>query len=98
MCRRSARPVVTQEDDLVEPYAGDDERPVAAEPLARARLQVAGLNDPLKQQLYRLLAVCIEVALPRAAPLRQLLRRQHPAAGRGVGRREGVPAVRGVAE
>src|SRR5215211_3195341 len=98
MCRRSARPVVTQEDDLVEPHAGDDEGPVAAEPLARAHLQVRCLNDSLEEQSYRLLAVGVEVALPRGARLRQLLRRQDPAAGRGVGPAEGLRAVGRVAQ
>src|SRR5215208_2064714 len=98
MCRRSACPVVTQEDGLIQPDRGDDERPVAAEPLARARLQVRCLNDSLEEQLYRLLAVRVEATLPRPAPAGQLLRRQHPPPGRGVGRGEGPAAERGVAE
>lgn len=65
MCCRYACPVVTQEDGLIQPHAGDDERRVAAESLALARLQVRYLNDPLEEQLYGLLAVRVEVALPR---------------------------------
>jgi hypothetical protein len=67
--------------------------PHCGEPLARARLQVRGLNDSLEEQLYRLLAVRLEVTLPRAAPVGQLLRRQHPAPGSGVGPAEGLTAV-----
>src|SRR5918911_5127052 len=98
MRRGSACPVVTQEDDLIQPHTGDDEGPVAVAPLTRARFQVARLNDSLKEQLYRLLAVGVEVALPRAAPLRQLPRRQHPAPGRAIGGGESLRAVSRIAQ
>src|SRR5215216_4347293 len=80
MCHCSALPIVAQEDDLIQPHAGDHERAAAMKPFARTSLQVARLDDSLKQQFNGLFAISIQVML-ETAPLRgQLRRRQQPAA------------------
>src|SRR5215210_6786200 len=78
MCHCSACPIVAQENDLIQPHAGNDECAVAVEPFARTCLEVTRLDDSLKQQFNRLFAISIQVMLETASLFGQLLRRQQP--------------------
>lgn len=73
MTRRLALAIVGQEADLIEPNPGQDEGPVSAFTSDLTLLQVSGLHDALEEQFDRLLAVVIQVILPRPTLLRQLL-------------------------
>jgi len=73
MTRRLALAIVSEEADLIEPHAGQDEGPISALTSDLTLLRVSGLNDPLEEQFDRLLAVVIQVILPRPTCFRQLL-------------------------
>ena len=59
--------------NLVEPGIGHDECAIVAFSFDLTFLQAQCLNDPLKEQFYGLLTKALQVALPRATPLRRSL-------------------------
>src|SRR5829696_6387636 len=96
MCYRSALPIVAQENDLIQPHACYDERSVTIESFARAAFQITCLDDSLKEQLDTLFAIRIQVMLPTAPSLGQLIRRQDPTTLTGVGSPQSCAAKGGV--
>ena len=78
--QRFARAVVGEEADLIQPHARQHEGSITARTLDRTLLQARRLDDPLKEQFDRLLAIVVEVILPRPPRCCQLLRCQDPPA------------------
>jgi len=66
--------IVREIANLVEPDTGQDERAISTFSFDLTLLQAQCLNDPLKEQFDSLLAIAVQVVLPRPSFLRQLLR------------------------
>ena len=77
--------VIREVANLVEPEAGQGERPVSTFLFVLTLLQAQCLNNPLKAQFDGLFAIIVQVVPPRPSLLRQLLRREDPPAITTVG-------------
>ena len=66
--------IIREIANLVEPDTGQDERAISTFSFDLTLLQAQCLNDPLKEQFDGLFAIVVQVVLPRATFLRQLLR------------------------
>jgi hypothetical protein len=66
--------IIREIANLVEPDTAQDERPIATFSFDLALLQAQCLNDPLKERFDGLLAIVVQVVLPRPSLLRQSLR------------------------
>src|SRR5215213_8227316 len=95
---RSVMPMVVEKEHLVEPYAGEDKGTCAGQAFGRAGFEIIGLDEALEEQLDGFAAIGVEVAFPRVWVSRQLLGSEQPAAVLRIGRPEGGPAKRRVAQ
>ena len=66
--------VIREIANLVEPDAGQDERAISTFSFDLTLLQAQCFNDPLKEQFDGLLAIVVQVVLPRPSLLREPLR------------------------
>src|SRR5262249_24743192 len=79
--QKLALAVIRKEANLIEPDTGQDECAIATLAFDLTLLQTQCLNDPLKELFDGLFAIVIQVVLPRATFLRQLLRGEDPSVG-----------------
>src|SRR3989442_15397808 len=76
----SVRPVltvVTEKEDLREPHAGNDKRPVPGQSFGKAGFEGPSLHTAVKEHLDRLPPIGGEVLCPRDRIGWQLLRCEH---------------------
>src|SRR5262245_24930552 len=90
--QRLALAVIREVANLIEPDTGQDECAIATFAFDLTLSQVRCLNEALKERFEGLFAILVQVVLPRASLLRQLLRGEDPSAGLFVEIREEAAA------
>jgi len=85
--------MIVEEQHLIEPHTGDDKGAGPCQAFGRAGLEIAGLDNALKEQLDGFAAIGIQVVTPRFQEHWQLLGREQPTAVLGIAGDEGGPTA-----